>query len=253
VVILVAGLGGATGSGLAPIVAQLASECGSIPVCVTIMPFEFEKKLRFYAGLTLKRLRAASKGVIVIDNGEMLKTAGEATLKELYDRANEEVVGALGCLLAKPSDTAIPAGLNKFLGTVQRDGYSLLEIASSGSADKTEEALATAVIGINRLAEAKEASHAVVALLGDSSLPASDVGMAVKRLGSIMGNQSIDIEYSVSYGSRSQLLVGVLASGFKSTKYDEYDPLGSVLGTNVIDEGMDYSSFPGLEALPSCE
>src|SRR5713226_6612978 len=47
VVLVVAGLGGATGSGLAPIVAELAKECGAFPVSVAIMPFEFEKKLRF--------------------------------------------------------------------------------------------------------------------------------------------------------------------------------------------------------------
>ena len=78
--------------------------------------------------------------------------------------------------------------------------------------------------------------------------------MAVRRLGSIMGNEAIDLEYSVRYTGQSQLLVGVLASGFKSTKYDEYDPLGSIFDKNdVIDDGMDYALVPGLESLQSCE
>jgi cell division protein FtsZ len=255
VVLVVAGLGGATGSGLAPIVAELAKECGSIPVSVAIMPFGFEKKLRFYAGLALRRLRASSSGVIVVDNDDLLRASGEdATLKEIHDLANFEVVGALSCLLSKPSENAIPAGLNKVLGTVLQDGYSILSTARSGSVDKTEEAIARAVIGINAMAEGKEARHAVVALSGDSTLSASETGMAVKRLGSIMGNEAMDLEYSVRYTGQSQLLVGVLASGFKSTKYDEYDPLGSIFGKNdVIDDGMDYALIPGLESLQSCE
>ncbi len=236
VVFVVAGLGGATGSGLAPVVAKLARECGAVPVSVAVMPFEFEKKLRFYAGLSLRRLKSACSGVIIVDNDELLKTSGDATLKQIHDLANVEVVSALTCLLSRPSENAIPAGMNKFLGTVLQDGYSILSIATSGSVDKTEEAIARAVIGINAMAETKDANHAVVALSGDSSLSAGETAMAVRRLGSTIGNQTIDLDYSVRYTGGSQLLVGVLASGFKSTKYDAYDPLGSIFGTNVIDE-----------------
>ena len=253
VVLVVAGLGGATGSGLAPIAAELAKECGAIPISVAIMPFEFERKLRFYAGLALRRLRTVSSGVIVVDNDEILKATGEATLKEIHDMANAEVVGALSCLLSKPTEKAIPAGLNKVLGTVLQEGYSILAIATSGSVDRTEDAIARAVIGINALAEGKEAKHAVIALSGDSSLSAGETGVAVKRVGSLMGNQAIDLEYSVRYTGGSQLLVGLLASGFKSTKYDAYDPLGAIFGANVLDDGMDYSMVPGLEILDSCE
>ena len=47
VVFVVAGLGGATGSGLAPVVASIAKECGATAVAVAVMPFEFEKKTMF--------------------------------------------------------------------------------------------------------------------------------------------------------------------------------------------------------------
>ena len=59
VVFIVAGLGRATGSGLAPVVAQLAQENGADTVSVAVMPFGFEEKLRFYSGLALRRLRTA--------------------------------------------------------------------------------------------------------------------------------------------------------------------------------------------------
>ena len=54
------------------------------------------------------------------------------------------------------------------LGTVFQDGYSFLSSASSGSVDKTEEALSRAIIGISKRAETKDANHAVVVLTGDS-------------------------------------------------------------------------------------
>ena len=60
----------------------------------------------------------------------------------------------------------------------------------------------------------------------------------------MFGSEAIDVEYSVSYRGGSQLQVSVLASGFKATRYDEYDPLSSL---NSIDDGMEYSLPSGLE------
>lgn len=251
VVFIVAGLGRATGSGLAPIVAELAKESGADTVSIAVMPFGFEEKLRFYAGLALRRLRSVSRGVVVVDNDTLLKSTSDATLKEIYDLANSEAVTALGSLLSRQSDDSIPVGLNKVLGTVFEDGYSFLSSASSGSVDKTEEALSRAVIGISRRAETKEANHAVVVLTGDSALRAGETATAVKRLGSMFGNGAIDVEYSVSYRGGSQLQVSVLASGFKATRYDEYDPLASL--RTVMDDSMEYSLPSGLESIPSCE
>lgn len=254
IVFVVAGLGGATGTGLSPLVAAAAQECGATTVGVAVMPFEYEKKLRFYAGVSLRRLRAAARGVIVIDNDTMLHSSpSDSTLTEVYESANREAVKALSSLLSPSSDSSIPVGLNKLLGTVLQDGYSLLGMSSSDSTDKAEEALAGAVVSISKIAEAKEANHAVVILTGDESVSASQVGVTVGRLGSMMNNQAVDVEYGVNYSGGSQLQVSLLASGFKSTKYDDYDPISKVLGNRVIDGEMDYALSEGLELLQSCE
>ena len=254
VVFVVAGLGGATGSGLSPVVASIARDCGATTVGVAVMPFEFEKKMKFYAGVALKRLRAASRGVIVIDNETLMRSSpDDSTLTGVYESANTEAVKALGSLLSKSSETSISVGLNKILGTVLQDGYSLLGVSSSGSVDKAEEALAGAVVSIGKLAETKEANRAVVVLHGDSSLSGQEVGIVVKRLGSMINNQSVDVEYGVNYSGSRQLQASLLASGFHSTKYDEYDPLDRALGGRTIDDEMDTSLPEGLEALQSCD
>lgn len=252
VVFVVAGLGGATGSGLAPVVASVARECGSTAVGVAVMPFEFEKRMKFYAGVSLRRLRSASKGVVVVDNDTLMRSSrDDATLANLYDTANKAVVKALGSLLSRATEGSKSLGLNKLLGTVLQDGYSLLGVSSSGAADKAEDALAGAVVSLGKLAEAKEAGHAVVSLNGDAGLSAQEVGLAVGRLGSIMENSNLDVEYAVDYTGSAQLQVSLLASGFKSTKYDEYDPLAKVLGGKVLDDEMDTALPEGLEALQS--
>jgi cell division protein FtsZ len=254
VVFVVAGLGGATGSGLAPFVASLARECGAIPVGVAVMPFEFEKKMRFYAGVSLRRLRATSRGVVVVDNDTLLRSSPEdTTLADLYDTANKAVVKALGSLLSKSSEGSKPVGLNKLLGAVLQDGYTILGVSSSGSPDKAEDALAGAVVSIGKIADAREATRAVVSLNGDPTLTAPEIGLVVDRVGVVTGSQELDVEYGVDYTGSAQLQVGLLASGFSSTKYDDYDPLAKVLGDRVIDEEMDFALPEGLEALQSCD
>jgi cell division protein FtsZ len=252
-VFVVAGLGGATGSGLSPLVASAAQECGAVAVGVAVMPFEFEKKLKFYAGVSLRRLRAASRGVIVIDNRTLLDSSPDDPLLDIYTRANKEAAKTLCSLLAKSAQAAVPVGLNKVLGTVLQDGYSLLGISSSDSPDKAEKALAGAVVSIGRVAEAKEASRAVVILTGDASLSGTEVGLAVRGLGLMINNKAVDVDYGVNCSGSSQLQVSLLASGFKATKYDDYDPLASILGDRIIDGEMDFALSEGLDFLPSCE
>jgi cell division protein FtsZ len=252
IVFVVAGLGGATGSGLAPLVASVADGCGAAPVGVAVMPFEFEKKMKFYAGVSLRRLRASSRGVVVMDNDVLMHSSSEdSTLANLYDSANKAAVKALGSLLSSRGPR--PLGLNKLLGTVLQDGYALLGVSSSGTEDKAEDALAGAVVSLGKLAATKDARRAVVNLDGDSTLSAKEVGLAVERLGSLMDNEAAEVEYGVDDTGSGQLQVSLLASGFRSTKYDDYDPLAKVLGDRVIDDEMDAALPEGLEALQPCD
>jgi cell division protein FtsZ len=254
VVFVVAGLGGATGSGLAPVVASIARECGAIAVGVAVMPFDFEKKTKFYAGVSLRRLRAAARGVVVIDNEMLLRSSSEdTTLADIYDTANKAAVKALGSLLSKAAGGSRPMGLNKLLGAVLGDGYSLLGVSSSNSEDKAEDALAGAVVSLGKLGDPKEATRALVSMNGDSTLSAPDVGLIVDRVSSATGNPGLDVEYGVDYSGTAQLQVSLLASGFDSTKYDDYDPIAEVLGDRVLDDEMDCALPEGLDALQCCD
>jgi cell division protein FtsZ len=254
VVFVVAGLGGATGSGLAPVVASIARECGATAVGVAVMPFDFEKKTKFYAGVSLRRLRATAKGVVVIDNEVLLRSSPEdTTLADVYDTANKAAVKALGSLLSRAAEGSRQLGLNKLLGTVLRDGYSLLGVSSSGSEDKAEDALAGAVVSLGKLGDPKEATHALVSMNGDSTLTAPEVALVVDRVSSATGNPGLDVEYGVDYAGTAQLQVTLLASGFSSTKYDDYDPIAEVLGDRVLDDDMDCALPEGLEALQCCD
>lgn len=94
---LTAGLGGGTGTGAAPVIAQLAKELGVLTVAVVTKPFEMEGT---------KRMRVADQGIaelgryvdslITIPNEKLLSVLGpETTLLDAFKAANEVLQGAV--------------------------------------------------------------------------------------------------------------------------------------------------------------
>jgi cell division protein FtsZ len=75
-VFVIAGMGGGTGTGAAPVVAQLAKETGSVVIGVVTMPFECEKARIDKAEFGLQELREVTDTVIVIDNNRLVDIAG---------------------------------------------------------------------------------------------------------------------------------------------------------------------------------
>ena len=90
-VFVTAGLGGGTGTGAAPVIANLASELGALTVAVVTKPFTFEGKRRGkQAERGLEELRAAVDTVIAIPNERLLATIDRSTsLTEAFSVADD--------------------------------------------------------------------------------------------------------------------------------------------------------------------
>ncbi len=88
-VFVCAGMGGGTGTGVAPIVAKIAKDSGAIVIGVTTMPFSIERARIDRAEFGLQKLRAASDTVVVIDNNRLVKIAGNLPVKQAFAVANE--------------------------------------------------------------------------------------------------------------------------------------------------------------------
>jgi cell division protein FtsZ len=96
-VFITAGMGGGTGTGAAPIVAEVAREMGILTVAVITRPFPFEGKKR--AAVAEEGIRQLSQNVdslITIPNEKLLEVLGkEATLLEAFKAANDVLLGAV--------------------------------------------------------------------------------------------------------------------------------------------------------------
>lgn len=88
---VIAGMGGGTGTGSAPVVAQMAKESGAVVIGVCTMPFECEKSRIDKAEFGLQELRENSDTCIVIDNNKLVDIAGNLPMEQAFAVANELV------------------------------------------------------------------------------------------------------------------------------------------------------------------
>jgi cell division protein FtsZ len=96
-VFVTAGLGGGTGTGGAPIVAQLAKEMGALTVAVVTKPFNFEGRQRMRAADSgIKELRDVVDTIITIPNNRLLSLAAKkATFLEMLKKADDILLYAV--------------------------------------------------------------------------------------------------------------------------------------------------------------
>jgi len=96
-VFITAGMGGGTGTGAAPVVAQVAKDLGILTVAVITKPFPFEGKKRMaIAEQGIKELGEFVDSIITIPNEKLLGVVGKgASLLDAFGKANEVLQGAV--------------------------------------------------------------------------------------------------------------------------------------------------------------
>ncbi len=92
-----AGIGGGTGTGAAPVIAQIAREMGILTVAVVTKPFAFERSKRMaQAEAGIKELSAVVDSLITIPNDKLMPVLGkETSLLEVFMKANDVLKGAV--------------------------------------------------------------------------------------------------------------------------------------------------------------
>ncbi|TDJ26877.1 MAG: cell division protein FtsZ [Gammaproteobacteria bacterium] len=92
-----AGMGGGTGTGAAPVIAQIAKEMGILTVAVVTKPFAFERSKRMaQAEAGIKELSSVVDSLITIPNDKLMPVLGkETSLLEVFMKANDVLKGAV--------------------------------------------------------------------------------------------------------------------------------------------------------------
>lgn len=105
-VFITVGMGGGTGTGLAPFVAQLARRTGSAVVAIATAPFTVERSRIAKAKMGLEKLRRSADSVIVLDNNRLLEIVPNLPVEQAFsvmDQLISEVIKGLTETITMPS------------------------------------------------------------------------------------------------------------------------------------------------------
>jgi len=145
-VFIIAGEGGGTGTGAAPVIAQLAKETGAVIIGVVTMPFESEKARIDKAEFGLQELRDVTDTCIVLDNNRLVDIAGQLPIEQAFAVANELVSTMVKGIV---ETITLPSLINLDYADVSAvmkgGGVSVIGIGEADTQDRVMEAVKQAL------------------------------------------------------------------------------------------------------------
>jgi len=145
-VFVIAGMGGGTGTGAAPVIAQLAKETGAVIIGVVTMPFESEKARIDKAEFGLQELRDVVDTCIVLDNNRLVDIAGQLPIEQAFAVANELVSTMVKGIV---ETITLPSLINLDYADVSAvmrgGGVSVIGIGEADTQDRVMEAVKQAL------------------------------------------------------------------------------------------------------------
>lgn len=221
------GLGGGTGSGAAPAVAQVARENGSLVLGFATLPFAFEGKRRIaQAREALAKLRENCDAVICFENdrlGDMV--APKAGIHQAFAAADQMIsqsVRSIASLIQRPG--LIRIGFDDLLAALKSpSGRCLFGFGESDSDNRAHDALTQALKNplMDRGRMLADASHVLVQVSGGPGMTLTEVEILMQDLGKHIRDET-QIIFGTAVDSRmgnrlSVTLISSLAAEDEST------------------------------------
>src|SRR5438046_6005789 len=191
-----AGLGGGTGSGAAPYVAQLAREAGALVIAFVTLPFTFEAKRRnAQAREALARLNEVAHAVVCFENDRMgdlvAPQAGIHQAFAMADMTISQSVRSIVNLIQQPG--LIRIGFDDLLAALRTpNSRCLFGYGESDSGNRAHDALTQSLKNplMDRGRMLADATHVLVQVAGGPGMTLSEVEILMQELGRHVSDQT---------------------------------------------------------------
>ncbi|MBV8173180.1 MAG: hypothetical protein JO151_01285 [Verrucomicrobia bacterium] len=225
VIFLSVGLGGGTGSGAAPLVAQIAKEENTLVLAFAAVPFSFEGRRRCaQAEESLTRLRAVADAVVCFENDRMAElTLPRMGIHEAFAAADltiSQSIRSVAGLLQRPG--LLHIGFDDVCAVLRSgDARALFGYGDAEGENRAHDALAKALKNplMNRGALLEDAFHAIVHICGGANVTLGEVQIIMEELNRHINDQTqlfMGIGIEPRMGNR--LSVSILSSLSNSTE-----------------------------------
>jgi len=223
-VFVTCGLGGGTGTGSAPVIAELARESGALTISIVTLPFSEEGVLRWNnAQFGLDGLRKNSDTLIVIQNDKLWEIAPEVPLDEAFKIADEILVNAVRGITELVTEKGLVNLDFADVRTIMQDGgTALIGMAESDSPERAVEAVERAIENPLIDLDINGAKNALLNITGGNDLTIKDAKVAMQTLA-----QKLDKSARIIWGSKidpeleKKIRVMVIATGLRDFVTDK--------------------------------
>jgi cell division protein FtsZ len=246
-VFITAGMGGGTGTGGAPIVAQIAKEMGILTVAVVTRPFPFEGKKRMeVAGDGIDELKGFVDSLITIPNEKLLSVLGKSiSLLDAFKAANDVLLGAvqgIAELITRPG--LINVDFADVRTVMSEMGMAMMgsgRASGEGRArEAAEAAIASPLLEDVNLAGARGILVNVTAGMDMSIGEFEEVGSTVKSFAS--ENATVVVGTVIDPEMQGELRVTVVATGLGNAEQFGEKPVKLVVDKTAEGE-VDYGQL----------
>lgn len=107
IVIVIAGMGGGTGTGAAPVIAEVAKGLNAVTFAIAINPFSHERGRQETAKDGIKKLRGVAEHTIVLENDRLLQLAGDVSINESFAIMERSINGMIDSMTHRISEDVI--------------------------------------------------------------------------------------------------------------------------------------------------
>ncbi|MCX7657336.1 MAG: cell division protein FtsZ [Oscillospiraceae bacterium] len=241
-VFITAGMGGGTGTGAAPVVAEIAKEMDILTVAVVTKPFKFEREQKMaQAEKGIEELKKHVDSLIVIPNERLLVGKDKPlTMRESFALADDILktgVKSISDLIIE--DGFINLDFADVSSIMKNAGYAHMAIGHGSGKDKATEA-ANAVISSPLLETSiSGATRLLINIVMSEDVLSSDVDTATKLISEAAAD-GVEIIFGTSFKEELQdeMQITVIAAGFEDPKKDVIkvdNPLLEAQAKNTFD------------------
>ena len=262
-VFITAGMGGGTGTGAAPVVAQVAKELGILTVAIVTLPFDFEGKRRLeQAHSGLEKLRENVDSLIIINNDMLAEQYPDLDYEEAFSQANEVLTNAAkGMAEVITAPFKVNIDFRDAKTVLENSGTALMSIGIASGENRAEEAVKRALdsplLNDNKITGAKKVM--LLILSGDDHKAKMN---EIKFISSYIqdeagGGNKADVIFGVGTedGLGESIKVLVVATGFAP----EHEKNAVVSSERIIHDlnggikNTDTATPPAVESKPTKE
>ena len=220
---ITAGMGGGTGTGAAPVIAQIAKELDILTVGIVTLPFDFEGKSKMDKALIgVEELKKGCDSVITILNQRLIEIYGDLSQSMAFEKADDIIATSAKCIA---EIVTIPGQINvdfEDVNTVMRNaGTSVLGSAESSGDNRAQEAVENAInsplLNDRNIDGAKKILLNIVSGGGDNELTTRELNVITQLINEVSSSTAEMIFGTATDGELDdRVRVTIIATGFEN-------------------------------------